>query len=85
MVQALNASGGRAEDIVESFQLLVDEIDKAELISQRKRDFLKEMMGAIYNAIVDTEGIARKQFQFQLNSVMKRQKFLNMPISRIVA
>ena len=74
MVQALNASGGKAEDIVESFQLLVDEIDKAELISQKKRDFLKEMMGAICNSIIETEGIAKRTISIPIELCHEKAK-----------
>lgn len=59
LVQALNASGAKAEDIIEAFADIEQEIDKINLSAQ-KRDFLKEMMMAIINAINDTEGIAKR-------------------------
>lgn len=60
LVQALNASGGKAEDISNGFMIIIEGIDNTEGISRQKKDFLKEMMGAVCNAIVDTEGIAKK-------------------------
>lgn len=60
LVQALNASGGKAEDISNGFMIIIEGIDNTEGVSRQKKDFLKEMMGAVCNAIVDTEGIAKK-------------------------
>lgn len=60
LVQALNASGGKAEDISNGFMIIIESIDNTEGVSRQKKDFLKEMMGAICNAIVDTEGIAKR-------------------------
>ena len=59
LVQALNATGGKAEDVTEAFLTLSDEVDKTSL-SQPKRDFLKEMLASIVNCINDTEGIAKR-------------------------
>ena len=59
LVQALNATGGKAEDVTEAFLTLSDEVDKASL-SKPKRDFLKEMLASIVNSINDTEGIAKR-------------------------
>ena len=59
LVQALNATGGKAEDITEAFLTLSDEVDKTSL-SKPKRDFLKEMLASIVNCINDTEGIAKR-------------------------
>lgn len=59
LVQALNATGGKAEDVTEAFLTLSDEVDKTSL-SKSKRDFLKEMLASIVNCINDTEGIAKR-------------------------
>ena len=59
LVQALNATGGKAEDVTEAFLTLSDEVDKTNL-SKPKRDFLKEMLASIVNSINDTEGIAKR-------------------------
>lgn len=62
LVQALNAQGSKAEDLVEAFELISQQIDEqlAGDMSQQKRDFLKFFMASICNAITDTEGIAKK-------------------------
>lgn len=60
LVQALNASGGKAEDLTEGFDSVIKEIDNLTTISRQKRDFIKEMIGTICNAMVETEGIAKR-------------------------
>lgn len=59
LVQSLNAYGEKAEDVIAVFAELEKEVDNLE-ISVQKRDFLKEMMVSIINAINDTEGIAKR-------------------------
>ena len=58
LVQALNASGSKAEDLLEVFIPLTEEIDQITGISSRKKDFLKEIIATLINAIQETEGIA---------------------------
>ena len=62
LTQALNANGSKAEDLVEAFELIAEQIDTqmAAEMSKQKRDFLKHLMANICNAISDTEGIAKK-------------------------
>lgn len=59
LAQSLNAMGKKGEDLTEVFNVLVEEIDKIDL-PKVKRDFLKEFFGSLTNAILDTEGIAKK-------------------------
>jgi dUTP pyrophosphatase len=59
LVQALNANGTRVEDLSQIFLDTIEEIDKLNL-SVIKRDFIKEVMASIMNAINDTEGIAKR-------------------------
>lgn len=59
LVQALNATGTKVEDLVEAFSSLEEEINKL-AISIPKKDFLKEMISSIINSVADTEGIAKK-------------------------
>lgn len=63
LVQALNASGLRAEDAAAAFDGIVAEMDNMTTISVQKRDFLKSIMAAIVNAVVETEGIAKRMIQ----------------------
>ena len=63
LVQALNANGATAEDLVASFNTIADTIDSIEEISQIKRDFLKSLLAALTNAVNETEGIAKRFVQ----------------------
>lgn len=62
MVQALNASGAKAEDLVSMFSEIVNKIETEMTgkISQQKIDFLKQFMGILTEAIGSTEGIAKR-------------------------
>ena len=62
LTQALNANGSKAEDLVEAFEVIAEQIDTQMegQMSRQKRDFLKHLMANICNAISDTEGIAKK-------------------------
>lgn len=62
MVQALNASGMKAEDLTNIFTDLTEELEKsfADQMSQQKIDFLKRFMAIIIDAINATEGIAKR-------------------------
>lgn len=59
LVQALNATGHKAEDLTNDFMTIADEIDKIGLSAQ-KRDFLKGILATYANAVNDTEGIAKR-------------------------
>ena len=63
LVQALNANGATAEDLVASFNTISDAIDSIEEISQIKRDFLKSLLATLTNAVNETEGIAKRFIQ----------------------
>lgn len=63
LVQALNANGATAEDLVASFNIIADAVDSIEEISQIKRDFLKSLLAALTNAVNETEGIAKRFVQ----------------------
>ena len=60
MAQALNMAGGNIDDLNAAFQELLVEIDKAEELSNVKKDFLKRFFLIIINAISETEGVAKK-------------------------
>lgn len=59
LVQSLNASGAKAEDLITIYADLMEEVDKTSL-PRIKRDFMKEILSAVCNAINDTEGIAKR-------------------------
>ncbi|MDV3425743.1 MAG: hypothetical protein LIR50_00465 [Bacillota bacterium] len=67
LVQGLNAAGLKAEDIIGA----ADEINKAidaELssIPQMKRDFVKQVISMVCNAVADTEGLSKRIIQIPL-------------------
>lgn len=59
LVQALNATGTKAEDLTDAFEELVAQMDESSL-PRMKRDFLKQLIGTMIAAINDTEGIAKR-------------------------
>ena len=62
LVQSMNLAGMKAENVREQYEQIYDEIDNqmAGVLSRQKRDFLKQMLGATYNALAEAEGIAKK-------------------------
>lgn len=68
LVQTLNASGLKVEDLQDGYMKLIDEIDGqlGAALSRPKRDFLKKMLAITYNAIADTEGVAKKVIQIPI-------------------
>ena len=62
LIQAMNASGAKLEDLQQNYIQLNEHIDTefAGLLSNNKRDFLKRMLGITYNCISEAEGVARR-------------------------
>ena len=62
LIQAMNVSGTKLEDLRESYIKLNEQIDTqfADILSAPKRDFLKQMLGMTYNCISEAEGVARR-------------------------
>ena len=62
LIQAMNASGTKLEDLQKSYMQLNEHIDTqfANILSSSKRDFLKRMLAITYNCIAEAEGIARR-------------------------
>ncbi len=60
LVASLNANGLKAEDLMDSYQVLADEIRGLDILSDVKKDFCIEMIGILTNAVNDTEGIAKR-------------------------
>lgn len=62
MAQMLNVSGYRLEDMRQSLDNIVAEIDSqlGETLSITKRDFLKNLVFIVYNAVSAVEGIAKR-------------------------
>lgn len=62
LVQAMNLSGTKIEDLQKIYAQLIENIDIqfAEAIPPIKRDFLKQMLSMTYNCIAEAEGIAKR-------------------------
>ena len=62
MAQIFNTAGIRVEDITAEYQKLCDEVDNqmSEILSAQKRSFLKNLLAITYNAVSETEGIAKR-------------------------
>ena len=61
LVAAMTAQGYTGDDLTDTFQELCNEIDtQLTDLSQIKRDWLKQLMGTVTNAINETEGISKR-------------------------
>ena len=62
MVQSMNMMGMKAENVREQYEAIYKEIDEqmGDVLSNQKRDFLKQMLGMTYNALSEAEGVAKK-------------------------
>ena len=60
LVQALNATGHKAEDLTNDVMTFMGKVDKINSLSAQKKDFIKDFFAAYVNAINDTEGIAKR-------------------------
>lgn len=59
LLHAMNVTGAKAEDLTANFMELADAVDELQFSAQ-KRDFIKEMLASLANAVNDTEGIAKR-------------------------
>ena len=61
LVAAMTAQGYTGEDLTDNFDEICKEIDEQLTeLSQLKKDWLKQLMGATINAINETEGISKR-------------------------
>ena len=62
LVQSMNIAGLKAENVREQYEAIYDEIDAqmGDVLSSQKRDFLKRMLSITYNALAESEGVAKK-------------------------
>ena len=73
LVQALNAMGYTADDMVESIDDLNKSLDAVDL-PVMKKDFLKKLVGILFNAINETEGIAKRYISIPIELVHEEAK-----------
>ena len=62
LVQSMNMAGMKLEQIKEQYDEIYKGIDEqmSELMSHQKRDFLKKMLAITFNALAESEGVAKK-------------------------
>ena len=62
MVQTMNSTGLRVEDVREQYSAISEEIDTqlSAVLSNQKRNFLKQLLSTTYNILAETEGVAKK-------------------------
>lgn len=73
LVQALNAMGYTADDMVESIDDLNKSLDTVDL-PVIKKDFLKKLVGILFNAINETEGIAKRYISVPIELIHEEAK-----------
>ena len=76
LIQAMNASGAKLEDLQASYNQLMNNIDTQliDVVSQSKRDFLKQMMAITYNCIAEAEGVARRVVNVPIELTSEKAK-----------
>lgn len=76
MVQAMNAAGIKVEDLQAQYTRLIERIDSEfeGKMSVYKRDFLKQLLGITYNAIAETNGIAKRIVQVPIELTSENAK-----------
>lgn len=62
LIQAVNASGKKVEDLQKDYVAIIEAIDDKfkDILSDIKKDFLKRLLGLTYNSIQDAEGVTRR-------------------------
>ena len=73
LIQALNASGYRAEDLTESIDEIYKAVDQMALPTA-KRDFLKQLFATLSNAVNETEGISKRYINVPIELCDERAK-----------
>ena len=68
LAQSFNAQGIGSDEVIENFKELVTQIDSIndEVMSKNKRDFIKQIIGLMVNAIAETEGISKRIIQIPI-------------------
>lgn len=75
LVAAMTAQGYTGEDLTDTFDEICKEIDnQLTELSQLKKDWLKQLMGATINAINETEGISKRYVRIPYEKCHKDAK-----------
>ena len=76
LVQAMNVAGFRAEDAKREYELICQQLDEQlkDNIGSNKVAFVKAMMGIVYNAVSDAEGISKRMINIPIELCDERAK-----------
>lgn len=68
LAQSFNAQGITSDEVIVNFNELATQIDsiKDDVLPQAKRDFVKQIVGSMVNAIAETEGISKRIIQIPI-------------------
>ena len=68
LAQSFNAQGITSDEVIANFKELTTQIDsiKDDVLPQAKRDFVKQIVGLMVNAIAETEGISKRIIQIPI-------------------
>lgn len=68
MAQMLNSEGITLEQLRQDFDNHISKIDSelGDILSDKKKDFLRQVMIVVYNSIAETEGISKKIIQIPI-------------------
>ena len=68
LAQSFNAQGITSDEVIANFKELATQIDsiKDDVLPQAKRDFVKQIVGLMVNAIAQTEGISKRIIQIPI-------------------
>ena len=68
LAQSFNAQGITSDEVIENFKELITQIDSIndEVMPKNKRDFVKQIVGLMVNAIAETEGISKRIIQIPI-------------------
>ena len=68
MAQMLNSEGITLEQLRQDFEKNISKIDSelGDILSDKKRDFLRQVMILVYNSVAETEGISKKIIQIPI-------------------
>ena len=68
LAQSFNAQGITSDEVIANFKELATQIDsiKDDVLPQAKRDFIKQIVGLMVNAIAETEGISKRIIQIPI-------------------
>lgn len=68
LAQSFNAQGITSDEVIANFKELATQIDSIgdDVLPQAKRDFVKQIVGLMVNAIAETEGISKRIIQIPI-------------------